>query len=79
MTTELGLQSRHEIAQRLDLRAQLFGEQLQGGNLLSQLLIGGLVIERGAVVGWNSPRYARRSPRWRMASSEDLTDYLFRR
>jgi hypothetical protein len=84
VTSQLGFESRYKIAQRFifrpqlfGLRAQLLGEQLQGCDLLSQLLIGGLIIEGRTVVGWNSQRYARRFPWWRMASSEDLTDYEF--
>ena len=56
MTTELGFESLHQIAQRLVLRPQLFGEQLQSGDLLGQLLIGGLIVVAGTAVGWNSQR-----------------------
>jgi hypothetical protein len=75
MPTQFGGEPCHEIPQRCVLGAQMLGEQLQGGDLLSQLLIRELIVVGGTVVGWNSQRYARRSPRWRMASSEDLTDY----
>ena len=66
---------------RLELDEQnglLLIQQLQRGDLLDQLLVpvGGFGIERGVVVGGNSQRYARRSPRWRTLPLWDLTSYM---
>ena len=51
------------------------GHETEGSDLLAQLLIRGRVIERRVVVRWNSPRYARRFPRWWIAGSGDLNSY----
>ncbi len=58
-----------------DARIALLDGKLRGSELLSQLLTRELVIERGSVARRNSPRYARRFPRWGMVCSREVTGY----
>lgn len=66
VATELGLEATDPVMQRLQFRLEfedacvaLLDGELRGGELFGQLLIGGLVIERGSVARRNSQRYAR--------------------
>ena len=44
-------------------------------NEFGQLLIQGRAVNRRGIVGWNSQRYARRSPRWWTRRSGGLNSY----
>ncbi len=68
---------RRDLFKELSLlRCLALGQQPQRCDELLQLLVGGLVSERGGVVGRNSPRYARRSRKWGMVYSEHVNGYL---
>ena len=72
---DLLFELRDLVSELSPLRCLLLGKHLQRCDELLQLFVGGLVSERGGVVGRNSPRYARCTRRWEMVHSEHVNGY----